>query len=714
MNKEMTRRGFLKSTGLFIAAAATPVGIQLLKPSQGWAGDKNFKPHAFLEIAPDNIVTIWVGQTELGQGTHTGLPMVLADEIGADWNQVRVKMAGAAEPFKDPVTHYQITGGSTSIRRRWKLLREVGAAAREMLIEAAATEWGVKPSDCKAEAGKVTSKTGKSLTFGQLSSKAAALPVTKKPTPKPAKDYKIIGTSPMRVDIPEKVAGKTVFGYDFQVPNMCIAAVARPPAYGAKPESFDKSAAMAVKGVVAVIPFQDKVAVCATNTYAAMQGKETLNIKWSKGSHPDLNNKSLDKLYEEYLAKPGVPVHPIGDAKTALNMAHIKLEATYKFPYLAHGALEPVNCTAHVEKDRCRIWAPTQGQTIAQLVASQITKLPPKKIEIITPYVGGGFGRKIEFAALTDAVVLSKIMKRPVKVVWTREDDFKNDFYRPACHTRVQAGLDGRGRINAWFQKNAAPSILSRLAPQLVEGGIDRTAVEGASNMIYQLPNRLLEFVMVKLPIPVGFWRSVGHTFNIFTVESFIDELAAKAGKDPVDFRLAYLKKGSRERRALELLAQKSGWGRKLPAGRGRGLALGTYYESTVGNVAEVSVDPKTGEVKVHKIVGIIDCGTAVFPNAIEAQMKGGIIMGLSAALKERVEFADGGVKTANYDDYPLLTMTEVPEIEVHIAASGGKAGGVGEPPVPAVAPAVANAIFNAVGVRLRELPFDISKLKNV
>ncbi|MGD8561278.1 MAG: xanthine dehydrogenase family protein molybdopterin-binding subunit [Desulfarculaceae bacterium] len=712
MDKQVSRRSFLKGAGLIIATAATPAGIQLMNLSQGLAAGVNFKPHAFLQIAPDETVTVWMGQTELGQGTHTGLPMVLADEVGVDWQKVRVKMALAAEPFKDPHWNAQVTGGSTSIRHRWKLLREVGAAAREMLTEAAAKEWGVKASECKAEGGKVIHKSGKSLSFGKLCGKAASLPVPKKPIPKPPSEYKIIGTSPMRVDIPEKVAGKTVFGFDFKLPNMLVATVSRPPAYGAKPESFDKEAAMAIKGVVAVVPVEDRVAVCAQNTWAAMQGKEALNIKWSQGDHPDLNNEALDKWYRDYLAKPGAPAHPKGDAKAALAKAKTKLEALYKLPYLAHATLEPINCTAFVEKNRCRVWAPTQGQTTVQIVAGKITQQPPEKIEVMTPYVGGGFGRKSEMAVVVDAVVLSKIMKRPVKVVWTREDDFKNDFYRPGYHSSIQAGMDGEGRITSWVQKVASPSIMMRLTPQYVKDGIDPWSIEGAVNMEYNLPNRLVEYVMVKLPIPVGFWRSVGNTLNPFAVECFMDELAHAAAKDPLEFRLSHLKKDQRAYRILKLLAEKSGWGKKLPKGHGMGVAVRTCFESTVGHVVEASVDRSSGKVKVHKITGAIDCGTAVFPDAIVAQMEGAAVMGLSVAFNEKIVFADGGVATNNYDDYPLLTMTEVPEMEMHPAPSGGKAGGVGEPPVVTVPPALCNAVFAATGVRLRELPIEPEKLK--
>jgi isoquinoline 1-oxidoreductase beta subunit len=702
----MTRRGFLKGAGLVLATTATPAGIQLMNVSPAWAGPKHdFKPHAFLQIGPDETMTVWVGQTELGQGTHTGIPMILADEIGADWKKVQVKMALAGKPFYDPFFHMQVTGGSTSIRHRWKLFRTVGAAAREMLIQAAAKNWGVKPAECRAENGRVFHKGGRSLTFGQLCARAAGLPVPKKPTPKPANDYQIIGTKRDRFDLPAKVAGTAVFGFDFKVPGMLTAVMARPPAFGARPKSFNARAAKAVKGVKAVIPLGEKVAVCATDTWAAMQGVKALAVKWSAGTMPNLNNANLDKWYREHLDKPGVVAQKIGDPLGNLGRSAKKLEAVYTFPYLAHAPLETTNCTAHVDKARCRIWAPTQGQTVAQIVGRKITRLPLDKIEVMTTYAGGGFGRRSEADVVVEAVVLSKITKRPVKVVWTREDDFQHDAYRPGTIHRIQAGLDDRGRLTAWVHKLAMPSIMSRVMPQYVKKGVDPTSVEGAVNMDYVTPNRLVEYTMVKLPIPVGFWRSVGNTTNPFAVECFMDELAVAAGRDPVEFRLGILPKKSRPWRLLKILAEKSGWGKPLPKGRGRGVAIRTCFGSTVGHVAEVSVDKKTGKVKVHRLVGVIDCGTAVYPDAIRAQMQGGAVMALSAAFKEEIEFARGGVKTANFDDYPLLTMTDVPPIEVHIAPDGGKTGGVGEPPVVTVPPAVANAMFHAAGVRIRRLP---------
>ena len=711
MRKEMTRRTFIKSTGLMIAACAAPGG--LVNVSQGFAADAStFKPHAFLEIAADDTVTVWVGQTELGQGTHTGIAMILADELGADWKHVQVKQALAGKPFIDPMYNMQFTGGSTSLRHRWDLFRNVAAAAREMLIQAAAREWGAKFADCRAENSKVLHPNGRSLSFGQLCQKAAALPVPEKPSLKDAKDYRIIGSKKARLDIPDKVAGRTQFGIDFKVPNMIVAAVARPPAYGAKPLSFDEKAAKAVHGVLAVVPLEDKVAVCAKTTYAALEGRDALDIRWSGGSHPDLSDENLDKWYREHLSKTGAIAEAKGDAKEALGQAAKTLEAQYKFPYIAHATLEPMNCTVHVKKNRVRIWAPTQGQTTTQMTAAKMTGLPPEKIEVMTTYCGGGFGRRGEVSVVIDAVSLSMQMKRPVKVVWTREDDFKNDFYRPGSRSHVQAGLDSSGKLIAWVHKIATPSIMSRVVPQFIKNGVDSWSVEGVNNMDYELPNRFVEYVMVDLPIPVGFWRAVGNTFNPFAVETFMDELAAAAGRDPVDFRLNILPKGSRPYRTLQLLAEKSGWGRTVPAGRSRGIALRSCFGSTAGHVAEVSVNQKTGAVTVHKVICAVDCGPAVYPDAITAQMEGGVVMALSVAFYERIRFANGGVKTANFDEYRLLTMAEVPEIEVHIAQSRHKIGGIGELGIPTVAPAVANAIANAVGVRLRGLPIDFEQLK--
>jgi len=706
MKKDITRRSFLKKSSLVIAVTAFSSPLRLFNASPVKAASElPFKPHAFLEIATNDTITVWVGQTNLGQGTFTGIPMVIADELDADWKLIRVKPASAGEPFKDPLWHAQFTGGSTSIRNRWDLLRTVGAAARQMLKQAAAQEWGIPVATCITKNGRVIHPDGKALSYGKLAAAAGKLEIPEKPALKDPKDYAIIGTPRDRVDIPDKVMGRTVFGMDFNLPDMCMAVVARGPGYGAIPEFHDKNAAMAVKGVVAVIPLENRIAVCAKNSYAAIKGRDALNIKWSNGALPDMDDAYIDRVYGKHLEKQGASAKDEGDVKTALGKAANTLEQSYKVNYISHAQAEPINCTASVEKEQCRIWAPTQGATTFQMVAAKLTGLPVEKVEVNILPAGGGFGLRGEASHVTDAVVLSKVLKRPVKVMYTREDDFANDYFRPASQCRIKAGLDKDGRLVGWSHKVAAPSVWSRLAPQMVKNGVDPDAVSGIWDMPYSIPNQLVNYVMVNLPIPVGFWRSVGFSVNVFTVESFMDELAHAAGKDPVQFRLAHMEKGSRPYKILSLLAEKGGWDRPAPTGRARGVAVNSCFESFAAHMAEVSVNKK-GIITVHKMVCAIDCGTAVYPDAIRAQAEGGVVMGLSAALHEKVRFEKGGVKTANYNDYPLLTMSEIPEIDVHIAKSDLKPGGVGEPVVPSVAPAVANAIFKATGVRLRELPF--------
>jgi isoquinoline 1-oxidoreductase beta subunit len=544
MSTHITRRDFLKNSSLVIAAAALPGRVGLFNGSPVLAaGDAPFKPHAFLEIATDDSITVWVGQTNLGQGTHTGIPMIIAEELDAAWEKVRVKMALAAEPFKSPVWHAQATGGSSSIRHRWDLLRKVGAAARLMLVETAAEQWQIPADKCAAKDGKVLHPDGRSLTFGQLAEAAGKRPVPGDPPLKDPKDYRIIGTQRQRLDIPDKVRGTTVFGIDFTIPGMCLAVVARPPRFGASFQSYDEKAAMAVKGVLNVVPLKDRIAVCAETTYAAMRGRKALNIVWSSGSHPNLNDEALDGIFKEHLGKPGAVAKTSGDVKTALAEAAHKIEQSYKLPYISHAQAEPINCTAHVEKERCRIWVPTQGQTVTQLTASKLTGLPLEKVEVMTLPAGGGFGLRGEQDAVEDSVLLSKLLNRPVKVMWSREDDFANDRFRPASQCNIKAGLDENGRVTAWSHTVAAPSVMSRLMPDYVKNGIDPDAVSGITDMPYSFPNLLVNYVMVDLPVTVGFWRSVGYSVNAFIVESFMDELAHAAGKDPVQFRLDHMEK---------------------------------------------------------------------------------------------------------------------------------------------------------------------------
>ncbi|HSO20373.1 MAG TPA: molybdopterin cofactor-binding domain-containing protein, partial [Desulfosarcina sp.] len=527
MHTDMTRRSFLKQGSLVIAAAALSGPIRLFNASPVKAASElPFKPHAFLEIGADDTIIVWVGQTNLGQGTFTGIPMIIADELDADWEKVQAKMAPAGEPFKDPLWHAQFTGGSTSIRHRWDLLRTVGAAARQMLVEAAAEQWHISAKKCATKEGRVMHPDGRSIPYGQLTKAAANRPVPAKPPLKNPEDYRIIGTPRARMDIPDKVMGKTVYGIDFTLPGMCIAVVARPPRYGASYQSYDEKAAMAVKGVVKVVPLEKRIAVCAETTYAAMQGRKALDIKWSLGSHPDLSDDAVDAWFKEQLEKPGAAARNEGDVIAALGKAATTLEQSYKIHYISHAQVEPINCSASAEKERCRIWAPTQGATTFQTVAAELTGLPVEKVEVNILPAGGGFGLRGEASHVTDAVLLSKALERPVKVMYTREDDFANDYFRPASQCRIKAGLTKEGGLVGWMHKVAAPSVWSRLAPEMVKNGVCPDAVSGIWDMPYAIPNHRVDYVMADLPIPVGFWRSVGFSVNGFAVESFMDELA--------------------------------------------------------------------------------------------------------------------------------------------------------------------------------------------
>lgn len=715
MKKEMTRRNFLKAGSLVIAGSTLLNDFSFVNVSNAFAAtDENFKPSAFVEIDGDDTITVWVGQSELGQGSHTGLAMIIADELDADWNKIQVKMALAADVFKNPFWHVQVTGGSSSIRHRWDLLRGAGAAARQMLIEAAAKEWNVDPAQCKTVSGQVINSDGRKLSYGQLVPEARKLKVPENVKPKSPQEYKIMGTDKRRLDIPDKVSGKAVFGLDMQLPDMLVAVVARPAYFGAIPVSYNEQAAMAVKNVKKVVKFDNKVAVCAENTYAALKGMEKLDIKWSEGSMPDMNNDKIYAILKDHLDNKCKVAHNVGDSKAAMEKAAIKVEAAYKIPYISHAALEPINATAHVEKDLCRVWVATQGQTAAQTAAMNITGLPKEKVEVMTTYVGGGFGLKAQPDPVIDAVELSKITGRPVKAMWTREEDFANDYFRPGSLHEIKGGIDKSGKPLVWHQKIACDGVMSRLMPDVVKDGIDHSSFQGVNDMPYVIENLQVDYALAKLPVPVGFWRSVGYSFTVFTVETFIDELAHAAGKDPLEFRLDNMKQETKANYALRLLAEKLKIQDKPAAGRYRGYAVTECFGGATASMAEVSVDRKSGKVTVHKILTAVDCGTAVYPDQIKAQAEGGSVMGTSVAFGEEIIFENGGVATRNYDEYKLLRMPDIPKtVEVHITDRKVEAGGVGEPVYPAIAPAIANGIFQATGVRLRELPFNTELLKH-
>jgi isoquinoline 1-oxidoreductase beta subunit len=694
-------------TGLVLAVAMTPSGCRTRVVGRGTReGTGVFSPDVWLEITPDNRVTVVVNKSEMGQGVCTGLPMILAEELEADWKEVRFRPAPAGKAYVDPRWKMQITGGSTSTRYMFDVLRKAGATAREMLIRAAAETWQVPLTECRASRSRILhEKTGRSLNYGELCHKASGLPVPSDPPLKGKEDFKILGTSPARLDLPEKVTGEAIFGMDVRVPGMIYGAIARPPAYGAKVLSYDADAPKRIPGVRHVIPMDEGIAVCAEGVEAAFAALKALDVRWDPGADTGLDNQAIEALFDERLKAEGVVARKIGDPEKALGTAARVLEATYRLPYLAHAPMEPTNCTAYVEKDRCTLWAPTQYQTDVLRTAMRLTGLSAEEITVHTTYLGGGFGRRLESDVVKEAVLLSKKTESPVKAIWSREDDMQNDFYRPASCTRLLAGLDPEGRLTAWSQKIVAPSIYARIMPWWLRKRVDPSAVEGALDMEYEIPNRRFEYARIDTPVPVGFWRSVGHSFNAFTVESFMDEAAAVARKDPLEFRLALLKDHPRGARVLALAAEKAGWGKPLAEGDARGLALHLSFETYVAQVAEISVDSKTGKIRTHRIVCAVDCGPIVHPDMVTAQMEGGIVFGLSAALKEIVQVSGGGVRSRNYDDYEILRMGDTPKIEVHLMKSDAKLGGVGEPGVPPVAPAVANALFAATGVRVRRLP---------
>jgi isoquinoline 1-oxidoreductase beta subunit len=725
MSTLITRRTFLKGSlaagGLTIAVSITPFGYSILN-----AAEKkdlvSFTPNVWLQITADNKVTIYVGQSEMGQGCLTAQSMIVADELDADWKQVQIRQGGAKDGFKSPIMGAQITVASQSIRAFYEPLRKAGAAGRAMLTKAAAEIWKVPEEECKAVLGKVThEKSKRSLTYGQLCENASKLPAPQDPPLKKESEFRYMGKSMPRVDVPEKVKGKAVYGLDVNDGNvqglkgMHYAVIARPPAYGAKPVSFDQQAAEMVKGVVKVLKIPQGIAVCATSTESALKGRDALKMQWDKGTHPDMDSRSIEKTMLADLDKPGAKALDLGDAKKALAEAAKVVEAVYYVPMVAHATIEPMNATAWVQEDRCDVWAPNQAQTPCLMTAVGITKLPPDKININTTFMGCGLGRRARLDFVAEAVIISKAIGKPIKVVWTREDDILYDHYRAPIANRVQGALDAQGQLTGLSAKVASISINAKVNPSAVKDGIDwynlwglwdvPNSPHGNNKIQYEIPNLYIEFVMTDLPMLVAPWRSVTNAPNAFVNECFMDELAQAAGKDPLAFRLQSLKNNKRATRVLETVAEKAGWGKPVPQGQGRGIAQHACFGTWVAQVVDLSVDQSTGKIKVHKVYVAVDCGPVINPGPLVEQMESCVIIGLSTALKEEVLFEKGGASSLNFDGYPILRMSEVPEIEVHIVKSIDKIGGIGEPGVPPLAPAVANAVFNATGVRFRRIP---------
>jgi isoquinoline 1-oxidoreductase subunit beta len=716
----VSRRGFLKTTGL--AGGGLVLGVYLpgiAHPGEGMQQTSStFAPNAFVRVGKDESVTVIVNHSEMGQGAYTGVAMIVAEELEADWSKVRVESAPVDPAYNHTIFGIQMTGGSTTTWSEWERLLKAGAAARQMLIAAAADTWKVEPASCRAEKGQVVdSASRRRLSYGQLVEKASRLTPPQNITLKAPKDFKLIGKSTKRLDTPDKTNGKAVFGLDVKVQGMLVALVARSPVFGGKVKSFNAEKAKAVLGVRHVVEIERGVAVVADGFWPAKRGREALDIEWDEGPLVTLDSDAQRAQYAELARRSGAVATKAGDVATVLAGAAKKLEADYELPYLAHAMMEPLNCVADVRADSCEVWTGTQFQTGDRDAAAKDAGLKPEQVRLHTTLLGGGFGRRAvpDSHFVREAVQISKAVNTPVKVVWTREDDIRGGFYRPRAHHSISAGLDAGGKPVAWQHRIVCQSFMAGTPFEsfVVKDGVDETAVEGAKEIPYEIPNLLVDWQQAPGGVPTLWWRSVGHSHTAFAVECFLDELAHAAGKDPYEYRQSLLGKHLRHRRVLELAAEKAAWGKPLPQGRGRGIALHESFGSFLAHVAEVSVS-KEGDLRVHRVVCAIDCGPVVNPDTVHAQMEGAVVFGLTAALYGEITFEKGRVKQRNFHDYAMLRMNEMPEVEVHIVPSTDKMGGVGEPGVPPVAPAVANAIFAVTGKRVRRLPMRVEDLKSV
>ncbi len=707
----LTRRQFVQSTAL--AGAALMVGFRL-DGRPALAAEEVFAPNAFIRIAPDNTVTIIGKHIEFGQGSHTGLATILAEELDADWSQIRVEAAPAdAERYNNlkwgPV---QGTGGSSAMANSWEQHRRAGATARAILVEAAAREWGVPASEITVERGVVSHPpSGRRLTFGELAPKAAKLTPPAQVKLKDPSQFTLVGKRVPRIDGVAKTDGSAKFTMDFSLPGMLTAVIARAPRFGATVKSFDATAARQVKGVTHVVQVPSGVAVVATKFWAARKGREALRVRWDESRAETRGSEDLFKAYRVLASRPAMPARRDGDAAGALAGAAKVIEAVYEFPYLAHAPMEPLDAVVRLGPDACEVWAGSQIPTIDQQVVARIVGLPPAKVQIHTMLAGGSFGRRAtpDSDVAGEAAAIAKAIggDKPVKLVWTREDDLQGGRYRPLYVHRLRAGLDAQGNIVGWEHRIVGQSIVkgSPFEATNVKNGIDRTSVEGAATLPYAVPNITVELTTTDVAVSVLWWRSVGSTHTAYSTETFLDELAHAAGRDPLELRRALLGKHPRHLAVLNLAAEKAGWGQPLPAGRARGIAVHESFDSVVAQVAEVTRRPD-GLPKVEKVVCAVDCGTAINPDVIRSQMEGGIGFGLAGAMWSEITLVRGRAQERNFDSYRPLRIADMPAVEVYIVPSSAVPTGVGEPGVPPIAPAVANAFFHLSGRRVRRLPF--------
>ena len=745
--RKFSRRTFIKAGA--VVGGGLVVGIAI-PAARGYASshaeDDDTVFDSWIRIDPDDRITLMMSKAEMGQGVATALPMLIAEELEADWSKVSVQQADVGrKAYANPIFNLMATGGSTSVRTSWNPLRTVGATARMMLVSAAAQRWGVDAKDCRAAGSVVThTPSGRTLRYGEVAADAAKLTPPKNPTLKPRAQWTLIGTAAPRKDLAPKLTGEARFGIDVQVPNMLYAAVKQCPVFGGRVKRVGDAAARKLPGVraVEVIDYQtaviainvkslgnayrflksfdqssfadprlwkdNSVAVVADSYWQARRALDALTIEWDEGGAATMDSAAIEKSLRDGLSEAAGVAKTIGDTDKALAGAAKRIEAEYMVPYLAHACMEPMNATAHVTKDGVELWGPFQIQGVLPSVVSKMTGHAPTQVRVHTTYLGGGFGRRAMIDFAIQAVQLSQRTGRPVKVVWSREDDIQHDFYRPASLARLTAGVDAGGKIVAWKERVVSPSISAFVLPgvpgSIAKGNVDPSSVEGSDNKPYVIPNVHVDYVMKQHAVPVGWWRSVGNSQNAFFFESFLDEVARLAGRDPYELRRELLAEEPRHRAVLELAATKAGWGTPLAAGRARGMAIHESFGSIVAEVAEVSLD-REGAVRVHRVTCAADCGVIVNPDTVRAQMESGIVYGLTAALKGEITFKNGRVVQSNFHDYPMLQMSEMPSIDVHLIESDAAPGGVGEPSTPPIAPAVANAIFALTGTPVRRLP---------
>lgn len=699
----LSRRDFLTAG----VAAGTGLVIGFYLPHGSSAARNAFAPNAYLKITPDGKITIVVARSEMGQGVRTSLPMILAEELEADWKQITIEQAGASMLYGD-----QTTGGSASVRTTWDPMRKAGAAAREMLISAAALEWGVPRSGCKAENSAVVhAASNRRLTYGQLASKAGAQPIPTDVPLKQAKDYQIVGKPLPRLDVPSKVDGKAEFGIDFRLSGMKYAVLARCPVIGGKVASFDDKESRKISGVGFVGKISDSaVAVVADSVWSAMEGRRVLNVQWDEGLNKDLNSAAIFESLKKSASGKAVTLYSTGDVSKASGR---RIAAEYQLPLMAHAAMEPGNCTAHFRGSSCELWAPTQVPQDVRDSVAQAIGLDPDQVKVNVTLMGGGFGRRLEHDYGVEAALVSKAANTPVKVLWTREDDMRNSTYRPASYHQLSAVLDGRGWPVAFSHRIVAPSISGQKGLP-TPNGVDPDLPDEAA-LIYSFPAATVEYVMTETPVPLGWMRSVYALQAGFASESFIDELAAAAKKDPLEYRLHLLSKDedikyfdtiwhtARMRGVLQLAAEKAGWGKPLPAGRYRGIACFGCFSTYMAEVVEISMEGD--QPHIHRVVAAMDCGQVVNPNILEQQIKGGVIYAMTNALRAQITIEKGRVIQGNFDDYAPIRMNEAPLIEAYSVPSTEAPTGAGEPPVPPLAPALCNAIFAATKKRIRALP---------